>query len=237
LSKLPPNIECSQCVGKPKSVFCELEKIALEQLEHEKTVNTYKRGQALFYQGNPPFGLYCINNGKVKITKTGYDGKETIVRIASGGDLLGHRSLFSDSPYAASAIILEDANICFISKKTIYDLMQKEPSISFRIIMRLSAEMGRAENQLASMAQKSVRERFAELLLLLERSFGEKLSNRTEIKIKLSREEMASMIGTTPETLTRLVTEFKNDGLIEQNGKSLHLTDRAKVEEYAEFGF
>lgn len=227
------NTECSGCAARPSGVFCHLESLALDKLSHEKVSNSYKKGQVLFYQGNPPFGLYCINEGKVKITKTGSEGKETIVRIATTGDLLGHRSLFSDSPYTASAMVIEDAKICFINKKTIHDLIKSEPVLSLEIINRLSQDMGKAENMIASMAQRSIRERFAELLLVLRNSYGAQSSNGTRLDIRLTRDEMASIIGTTPESLIRLVTEFKNDGIIAQEGKLLFLKNEEKLNAYA----
>ena len=90
----------------------------------------------------------------------GGDGKETIIRIASRGDLLGHRSLFSDSPYGASATVIEDAQVCFVSKSTIMTLLQESPEFAYDIIHRLSEQMGAAEERIASLAQKSNRERF-----------------------------------------------------------------------------
>lgn len=90
------NLACENCQSKDKGIFCELEQIALDDVGKHKVMNTYKKGHTLFFQGNPPFGLYCISNGKIKVSKVGNDGKESIVRIAAAGDVLGHRSLFSE---------------------------------------------------------------------------------------------------------------------------------------------
>jgi len=233
LSKNTQKPECLTCGSKKNSVFCVLENLAIKKLSHEKISNTYKRGQALFFQGNPPFGLYCLNSGKVKVFKSGNDGKETIIRIASAGQVIGHRSLFSNSPYTASAMILEDSNICFISKKTIYELFEIEPKLSLSFIEILSKSMGAAEDQVASIAQKKLRERFSELLLILEKSYGKKSAVGTQLDIRLTREEMASMLGTASESLIRLVTEFKKEGLLHQEGKSLYIKNKEKILEYA----
>ena len=94
-------LNCHSCAGRKKGVFCDLHGEALQDLDDQKNSNMYKKGQNLFLEGNPPFGLYCVHNGKIKITKMGSDGKETIVRLAGAGDLLGHRSLFSCRPATA----------------------------------------------------------------------------------------------------------------------------------------
>lgn len=237
MTKGKQKLECENCESRGKGVFCHLEELALSELSEAKVTNVYKRGHSLFLEGNPPFGLYCINSGKVKLTKTGSDGSESIVRIASSGDLLGHRSLFSNSPYAASAIVIEEARICFINKKIIHTLIARNPALAFEVIGKLSAEMGKAESWIASLSQKNVRERFAEMLLILKQTFGvEEVGKGTKLDVKLTREEFASMIGTAPESLIRLVTEFKDDGLISQDGKTLYILNEPKLLEYAGIG-
>lgn len=231
-----PNLNCETCSGRKNSVFCDLHGAELTFLNNNKNSNLYKKGQNLFIEGNPPFGLFCVHSGKVKVTKTNSDGKETIVRIASSGDILGHRSLFSDSPYTASATLLEDGIVCFVGKQTIRDLIQKDPTLSFNIINKLSQQMGAAEERLASFARKSVRERFAEMLLLLKENYGTESNGTVRLDIKLTREEMASMVGAAPENIMRLMTDFKNDGLLEEDKKVITLTNVAAIEKEAALG-
>ena len=209
----------------------------MAQLDSEKNANHYKKGQNLFLSGNPPFGLYCVHSGKVKITKTDNDGKETIVRIVGSGDVLGHRSLFSDSPYSASATVLESGIICFVAKETIKSLIQKEPSLATNIISRVSKEMGAAENKLASMARKSVRERFAETLLLLKDNFSIEQDGKTKLDIRLTREELGSMVGAASENVIRLMTEYKELGYIEQEGKDIYILDMEAIEREANLSY
>lgn len=224
---------CETCTVQADSVFCALDKEALSVLNQGKSSNVYKRGQTLFLEGNPPFGLYCIHSGKIKVTKLSSSGKETIIRIATAGDLLGHRSFFSGAPYSASATVLEDAKVCFISKNTIQNLIQNHPTLSFEIIQYLSSQMGVSENRVASLSQKDIRERFSELLLLLKETYGVTEGSKIKLDIRLTREEMASMIGAATENLIRLVTEFKEAGLIEQEGKMIRLLNVLKIEAHA----
>ncbi len=235
--KAKPALNCHTCSGRGKSVFCNLTKEGVELLNTSKNENVYKKGQSLFIEGNPPFGLYCLHSGKIKITKTNTEGKETIVRLVGQGDILGHRSLFSNSPYTASAVIIEEALVCFISKKTILDLIKRDPALSFEIMTKISLQMGVAEERVASLAQKSQRERFSELLLLLKESYGvAEKDGRIRLDIRLTREEMASMIGAASENLIRLVSEFKKDGLVEQEGKTLYLKEVSEIEKRANLG-
>jgi CRP-like cAMP-binding protein len=222
---------------RSKGIFCELEKVALQDISHNKVMNNYKKGNTIFFQGNPPFGLYCVNSGKIKISKIGNDGKESIIRIAQPGDVLGHRSLFSNENYNATATTIEDATICFIDKKFIYKAIQEQPSIAIQLIQKLSQEMGAAESKSASLFQKNVRERLAELFLTLSKTYGVKEKDRVRLDIKLTREEMASMIGTANETVIRFISEFKDEGLIEQEDKTIYVLDEEKLVEFANLNY
>jgi CRP-like cAMP-binding protein len=231
------NIDCEHCDARGKGIFCELEKLSLAQVSERKVMNAYKKGQTIFFQGNPPFGLYCVSSGKIKVSKIGNDGKESIIRIASDGDVLGHRSLFSRENYTATATVIEDASICFIDKKFVYQAIQDEPTVALNLIQKLSKEMGSAEARSASLSQKNVRERLAELFLMLNKSYGVKELNRTKLEIKLTREEIASMVGTANETVIRFISEFKDEGLIEQDGKTIYILDEKKLLEYANLNY
>lgn len=230
-------IDCEKCTNKEKSVFCGLEDIPLSSISHNKVMNNYKKGHTIFFQGNPPFGLFCINEGKVKIAKIGNDGKESIIRIAGPGDVLGHRSLFSRENYTATATVIEDASVCFIDKKFIYKVLHDEPSLAINMIQKLSREMGIAEARSTSMVQKNVCERLAELLLSLMKAYGVQEEGRWRLNIKLTREEIASIIGTANETVIRFISDFKHEGLIEQEGKTLYILDEKRLLQFANLNY
>jgi CRP-like cAMP-binding protein len=238
MRKVKEEDKCQSCPSRGEGIFCDLDNPELEDLSQHKVTNIYKKGQTLFVQGNHPFGLYCVNSGNIKITKTGPDGKESIVRIAKGGDVLGHRSLFTSDYYSATATAIEETKVCFIDKKYILKLIEENPTVSLHVINKLSRDMGAAENKLSSLHQKNVRERLAELLLLLKESHGEQIEgNKTKLDIKLTREEMATMIGTANETLIRFISEFKEEGLIQQEGKSIIIVDEEKLLEWANLNY
>ncbi|MFZ4713192.1 MAG: Crp/Fnr family transcriptional regulator [Bacteriovoracaceae bacterium] len=237
MKKLNKNLACENCDSKEKGIFCSLETVALDDVSKHKVTNTYKKGHTLFFQGNPPFGLYCINSGKIKVSKIGSDGKESIVRIAGAGDVLGHRSLFSDENYTATATAIEEATICFIDKQYINDVLKAQPTVAMQLIQRLSREMGAAEAHSAAMFQKNVRERLAELFLTLNKSYGVRENGRLKLDIILTREEIASMVGTASETVIRFITEFKDEGLIEQEGKTIYILNEEKMVDFANLNY
>lgn len=228
------NTTCSDCPSKNKGIFCSLSSDELANVSQHKVTNIYKKGQNLFIQGNHPYGIFCISSGNIKVTKVGNDGKESIIRIVTAGDVLGHRSLFTKEFYKATATAMEDTKACFLDKKFIMKVINDNPSVSTNVIEKLSRDMGAAENKMSAFHQKNVRERLAELLLILKESHGEEVApGEFQINLKLTREEMATMIGTANETLIRFISEFKQSGLIKQNGKLIIVCKEEELIEWA----
>jgi len=225
--------ECPTCDSRFLGVFCELEGKALEEFNQHKTNNTYKKGQTIFYEGNRAFGLYCIFAGRVKIYKAGIDGRQQIVRIAGPGDILGYRSLFADEPYSATAEALEDTSICCIDKNAFFPVLARNPDLSLNIIKKLAKELRHAEELATSIAHKSVRERMAELLLMLKATYGKETKKGSLIDLQLSREEIAEMIGITQETAIRLLSDFKKDGLIDVREREITILNHKALLETA----
>ncbi len=166
--------------------------------------------------------MFCINRGKIKIYKLGESGKEQIVRLAKEGDIIGYRALVSGEPYRGSAEALEDALLCHIPKESFYAIMENDGSFSMRFMQLLCQELGEAEARLLDLAQKSVRERLAEVLLILKEKFGFEDNNYT-LNITLTREDLANIVGTATETVIRLLGEFNKEKLIELRGKKIRL--------------
>lgn len=211
--------DCNACSARFLGVLCNLEGQALEECNQHKTTNHYGKGQIIFYEGNQAYGFYCIFSGRVKLYKAGVDGHQQIVRLAGPGDILGYRCLFANEPYSATAEALEDATICCIDKNAFFPLIAKNPQFALGIIKKLSKELRDAEELATSMAHRSVRERMAELLLMLKETYGKPAKTGVRIDLELSREEMAEMIGVTQETAIRMLSEFKKDGYIEMKNR------------------
>lgn len=216
-------IDCRTCASRLTGLFCALEHPSLIELNHHKVVNHYKKGQIIFYEGNEAIGLFCIFSGKIKLYKSTSDGRQQILRIAGPGDLLGYRALFAGEPYHATAEAMEDASICCIDQKSFFPVLNKNPDLALDLIKKLSRELRAAEDLATSIAHKSVRERMAELLLILKEAYGKKVGKNCVIDLRLTREEMAEMIGVTQETAIRLISDFKKEKLIEVKDREITL--------------
>jgi len=222
--KNPDKISCHDCSFRHNSVFSELDDQDLVCLEAHKAIHHYKKGQYIFRESNKPLGLYCLNKGKVKIFKTSSNGNEQIVRFAKPCDLLGYRSFLSDENYYASAVALEDCDVCFIDKNDFFRVLKNNEKLSMNLIRILSHELRDAENLLRDMAQKTVRERVAEVLLLLKQKFGYE-EGGTTLNVQLSRDELASFVGTATESLIRVLSDFKSENIINTKGKKIQIID------------
>lgn len=229
-----PDHSCqATCEGIGKCIFQSLDSAAWEEIEQNAIFNTYKKNAVIFLQGNLPNGIYCVQSGKIKIVLVNNEGKESISRIAGPGSIIGHRALFSGEVFHASAIALEDSIVVFFHKDYILNLLKFRPVVALQLLAQLSESVGASDVFSANLVHKNVRERLAGLLIKLKEDYGIKENNHYRLNIKLTREEMAAMIGTTHETLVRLITEFKNEEIIIQEGKNLIIINEQKLIEFA----
>ena len=210
--------DCETCSCKRESIFthCALEE--LQSISSNKSCTMYKRGQAIFQEGNKPFGVFCLNEGKVKVTKLGSEGKEQIVRLAKPGDTMGYRALLSDTRYSASAVAVEDTKVCFIASEDFNQLIAKNYLVAKDMMRMLSNALADAEISIAQLATKPVRERLAEALLLLRKVYGKP---NEEFTIALSRDDLASLVGTAKETAIRFLSELKDEGVVSTQGSNI----------------
>jgi CRP/FNR family transcriptional regulator len=223
LSKIPTCSDCS-C----KNIFGCLPDDEILKLSANKDNNFFKKGQVIFYEGNHPHGMYCIYNGKVKISKLGDEGKEQIVRFAGEGELLGYRSALSHESYKATATAMEDCYICHIPKEKFSEVLNSNSNFSLEIIKLLSDDLKKSEQNLLNISQKPVRERIAETLLILKDRFGYEKDGKT-LTIVLTRREIGDIAGTTTETTIRTLSEFVKEGSIKLSGKKILILNSDKL--------
>jgi CRP/FNR family transcriptional regulator len=208
-------------MGKVTSEF-------MEAIDDQKIRNTYKKGQTIFNEGSYPFGVYCIGSGKIKLSHLGDDGKEQIVRLLKDGDIVGFRALLSGERFSASAVALEETSVCFIPKDLFIKILKNDAKFSYDMMKLLSNELHQAEVKLIHLAQKPVRERLAETLLFIKRVYGYERDGIT-LNVRLSREEIANLVGTATESTIRLLSEFKRDGMVELEGKKIKITNSEEL--------
>ncbi len=214
---------CEHCAHKKDSLFhfCHLRE--LDAIDERKTCSTYKRGQIIFQEGTNPFGLFCINEGKVKLYKYASDGKEQIVRIAKAGDFVGYSSLLANQRYHLTAQALEDAQVCMIPKDEIQSVMSKNHNFADQMIQLLGRSVNDSVDRMADMAYKPVRGRMAEALLFLNTFYINE--DNEEGTITMTREDLASFVGTVKETAIRILKEFKEDKLISTQKSDIMIHD------------
>lgn len=210
---------CGKCSQESCSLFRHLTPDEMEILNYEKDFRQYKRGDILYQEGNRISGFFCINSGIIKVFKTGFDGKEQIIRFAKKGDFIAYRSVLSNELACTSAKVIEDCQVCFIPSEILIQLIKTNPAFSLELLRLACHELGEANSFITDIAQKTVRERLAEILLLLVHDFG--LDDNQYLNISLTREELANIVGTATESVIRLLSEFKSDKMVELNGRKI----------------
>tara|TARA_R110002033_G_scaffold168678_1_gene208658 strand:- start:91 stop:768 length:678 start_codon:yes stop_codon:yes gene_type:complete len=219
--------KCEQCIVREFSSLKALNKDELVKLAECKTSRLVKKGEIIFEEGENVNGIFCIKDGVCKLTKLSPNGKDHIVKLVTKGELLGQRSMISDEPVNLSAVALEDMQVCFVPKNEIMGFFDKNNQFSMNVMKTICGDLKESDSQMVNMAQKTVKERLAETLLYLQDTFGKNEDNT--LKIQLTRDELASMIGTATESCIRLLSDFNKLGLIEIKGKKITLKDVAKL--------
>ena len=204
-------------------LFNKLTEDEFNRLNYDKTCSLYKKGTIIYREGSRLTGFYCVTKGIVKIFKTGVDGKEQIIRFAKRGEIIAYRSLLSQELACTAAKVIEEAVLCHISYQTLLFLIQSNWQFSHHMLQIVCRELREANDYITDIAQKTVRERLAEVLLLLKENFD--LDNQNTLQISLTREELANIVGTATESVIRLLSEFKQDKMIELQGRKIKFLD------------
>lgn len=219
---------CGKCALETGSIFKHLTPDEVELINFEKDFRQYKRGEILYHEGNRISGFYCIHSGIIKVYKTGFDGKEQIIRFAKAGEIIAYRSVLSNEVACTSAKVIEDTQVCFIPSEILTSFIKSNPAYALELLKLACHELGEANSFITDIAQKTVRERLAEILLLLVNDFG--LDDYNYLRISLTREELANIVGTATESVIRLLSEFKTDRLVELDARKIRIIDKKGLE-------
>ena len=220
---------CNGCPAFSKSIFNRIDHKSTDFLAEHKVVTHYKKGETIFHQGTPSFGVYCIGQGKVKLSKVNAAGGETIFLIAPSGKLTGYQDHVHQNEYLTTATVLENTSACFLSNDVLTHLISTQPSVAINLLQQTVASMETSLSYGHASTHMSAKNRIASLVLNLGKNFGIEMEGKIKIDIRLTRHEMASMVGTASETMIRSLTELKQLGIIEQEGNYLMITDMNKL--------
>lgn len=210
---------------KSESILTELPSDDFELLTANKTEQFYKKGETIFREGGFPSGIYFIKEGKVKKYKLDKDGREQIIYVANTGELLGYHAILAEDRYPDSAAALEESKVAFIPKEDFLETLLQSEVLSRRLLKTLSHEFAVLANSLTMFAQKSVRERLALQLIVLREKYKVNFQLGMPVEINMSRDDLASLVGTARENVVRVLSEFKEDGILETKGRKIIVHD------------
>lgn len=188
---------------------------------------SFSKNDVIFEDGESPKGVFFIEKGAAKLSKSGVFGKDQILRFIKEGDIIGYRSLLCGENFQAKAEAMTDMECVFLPADVFMYLLEIDSQLSFVMLQKIAFELGESSNTITFLAQKTVRERLAEILLLLEQKLG--TDPEGFIKISLTREEIANIIGTATESAIRLISEFKQDNLIGVDGRNIKILNHDKL--------
>jgi CRP/FNR family transcriptional regulator, cyclic AMP receptor protein len=222
---------CVICKLRQAGFFCDLPKNALQEMEKIRYASGYPQGAILFVEGQSPRGIYIICSGRVKLSTTSRDGKTLILRIADPGEVLGLHGCVSGKPYELTAETLQPCQLDFIKRDDFLKFLQNHGDACLNAAQHLSQNCQSAYEMIRSLGlSHSVSEKLARLLLEWS-SDGEKTKDGIRIKVALTHEEMAQLIGTSRETVTRVLGEFREKNLAQLHGSTLLIKNKAALEQ------
>ena len=192
----------------------------------------YRRGEIIFSEGEPGGGFFIVAVGKVKVYKVSPDGKEQILHIFGPGEPFGEVPVFTGQPFPANAQTLSKARLLFFPRSSFVGLIAANPSLALNMLAVLSLRLREFTLQIENLSLKEVPARLASYLIYLTRE----QENETRVVLTISKGQLASLLGTIPETLSRIFAKLTMQELIEVTGRDIRLLDRAGLAQLAEFG-
>jgi CRP-like cAMP-binding protein len=211
------------------SVLAGLPKDELDLLFAHTHEDVYRKGQIIFREGSVATGIFFIREGKVKKYKVDKEGREQIIYVANTGELIGYHALLAEERYPDTAATLEDSSISFIPKENFITVLNTSKTLSQRLLKTLSHEFSVLANSLALFAHRNVRERLAMQLILMREKYKKDFVPGMDVEINLSREDLASLVGTARENIVRILKDFKEDGILETRGRKIIIKDLKKL--------
>lgn len=207
-------------------LFSNLDESIRQKVSHVCSIRDTKRGVNIFLEGEDAGGFYAILSGMVKIYKIGFDGKEQIIHIFGKGEVFGEVPVFSGGVYPANAVAIEDSRLVFIDKLQFVDLISKEPTVALKMLALLSLRLRKFTHLIENLSLKEVPNRLASYILMIS-------DDKTEVRLPISKTQLAGTLGTIPETLSRILNRMSINGILEVKGRLIVISDRQKLKDIA----
>ena len=200
----------------------------LKSMVENRVVNTFKKKQVIYKEGNHPTQLYFLLNGKVKTYKSNENGKDLVTNLYSSGDFLGHIALLQQSVYKETAESIDECEVAVIPKKEFEDLLNNSKEVAQKFINMLAKNVAEKENHLLNIAYNSLRKKVADALISLKRKYQD--TEVSNFSIEISRENLANIAGTATESLIRTLSDFKCEKLIDIKDGQITIINDKKLE-------
>jgi CRP/FNR family transcriptional regulator, cyclic AMP receptor protein len=221
---------CLTCPVREEHLFCNLPMSAVQKLNDIKSTAVYPKSTMLFIEGQEPRGVFVLCTGKAKLTTASAEGKTIITKISEPGDVLGLNATISNRPYEVTAEMIEPGQANFIMRDAFLHFLREHGEVALRVAEQLSHNYYTAYEEIRMLGlTNSPAEKFAKLLLGWSNAAGS--SDSLQLKLTLTHEEIAEMIGTTRETVSRLFSEFKKKQLVQLKGATLVIRDKSALEQ------
>jgi len=221
---------CLTCSLREEHIFCNLPTSAVQKLNDIKSTAIYPKSAMLFIEGQQPRGVFVLCAGKVKLSTSSSDGKTIITKISEAGDVLGLNATISNRPYEVTAEMIEPGQANFIARDALLRFLREHGEVALRVAEQLSSNYYTAYEEIRTLGlATSPSEKFAKLLLSWSATAG-RPGDGTQLKLTLTHEEIAEMIGTTRETVSRLFSEFKKKQLLQVKGSTLVIRNKPALE-------
>jgi CRP/FNR family cyclic AMP-dependent transcriptional regulator len=221
---------CLSCPVRGEHLFCNISPQAGQRLNEIKSTAVYPKGTMLFIEGQQPRGVFVLCVGKAKLSTSSREGKTIITKISESGDILGLNAVVSNRPYEVTAEMMEPGQANFVPRDSFLHLLKEFPEVAMRVAQQLSRNYYTAYEEIRTLGlSASPSEKFAKLLL----SWSTKTTQEdgsSHVKLTLTHEEIAEIIGTTRETVSRLFSEFKKKQLMQLKGATLVIRSRFALE-------
>ena len=221
---------CLTCPMREEYLFCNLPVAALHRLNEIRSTAVYPRSAMLFIEGQQPRGVFVLCTGKAKLSTSSAEGKTVITKISEAGDVLGLSATISNRPYEVTAEMIEPGQANFITRDALLQFMREYGEVAVRVAEQLSRNYYAAYEGIRALGlTNSPAERFAQLLLGWSNAVGN--GDPLQLKLTLTHEEIAEIIGTTRETVSRLFSQFKKKQLVQLKGATLIIRNKAALKE------
>ena len=222
---------CTECNVRAERLFCNMSATSIAAVDSIKFTGVYPKGSLLFVEGEMPRGIFILCSGRAKLTTSSTEGKTLIVKIAEPGEVLGASATILGKPYEVSAETIEPAQLNFIKRDDFLKLLGTNAEACMHTAQQLSEKYHSAQREIRSLGlSQTTSEKLAKLLLDWCARGGEDTGKGIRLKVLLTHEEIAQMIGTTRETVTRLLSDFKRKKIIDVKGSSVFVLQHHLLE-------